>query len=153
MGAAWGRAVHRSLEAAARGRDGENLGAFIRAVAADEALEPVSAVKLGELIASIRQSGIWKRVVAGGAPMLELPIMQLCGTGDDRTLIEGVIDVAVAEPDGLLVVDWKTDSVGDPVWTSRLAAYEKQVTAYADMLTALCGQPAKGRVERVRLES
>ena len=152
MGAAWGRAVHRCLEAAARGRDGDNLDAFTRAVAAEEMLDPDGEAKLAELVATVRRSDIWKRIVAGGAPMLELPIMQLCETGDDRTLIEGVIDVAVREPDGLLVVDWKTDNVADAAWATRLTAYERQVSTYSSMLTALCGQPATGRIERVRLE-
>ena len=150
LGAAWGRAVHRVLEAAGRGRHGEALAAFIAAVALEEGFDARSTAQLADLVEAVRRSATWKRIMSGAAPMLELPIMQVTGAGDDRVLVEGVIDVALAEPDGWLVVDWKTDVVDDAGWAPRLSAYEKQVGAYARMLTELSGRPANAQVERVR---
>lgn len=54
-----------------------------------------------------------------------------------------------ADEDGWTVVDWKTDIVGGDEWARRAAIYEKQVGAYADMFTALTGERAPGRIERV----
>jgi ATP-dependent exoDNAse (exonuclease V) beta subunit len=66
------------------------------------------------------------------------------------TMTEGVIDVAVQGADGWRIVDWKTDSVDGAVWESRVAGYEAQVTAYAQMVETLAGQPVTGSIQRVR---
>jgi len=59
-----------------------------------------------------------------------------------------IVDVAVSEPDGWLVVDYKTaqkhDHESDDVFENRLRqTYREQLQAYCERLTALDGRPAR----------
>ena len=56
-------------------------------------------------------------------------------------LLEGYIDLAYRSPEGLVVVDWKTDSVaGDDGVDAKLARYRPQGAAYAAALEAVTGE-------------
>ncbi|MEO6865844.1 MAG: UvrD-helicase domain-containing protein [Gemmatimonadaceae bacterium] len=151
-GKAWGRVVHRCIEAAGRGRSGESLSAFVAAVVSDEGLgaDNSSAVEL--LLGEIRQSELWKRLTSGAVARFELPVMRLTHDADSAILTEGVIDAAVLAGDEWLIVDWKTDAVGDVEWAKRHIQYEKQVGAYGKMLNALTGQPTQFAIQRVVAE-
>jgi len=78
---------------------------------------------------------------------------------DGRT-VEGYVDLLIETPDGLVVVDYKTDAVRtDDDVDAKLAAYELQAAAYAVALEAVTGQPviecrfvfctANGAIERL----
>ncbi|HEX6535264.1 MAG TPA: UvrD-helicase domain-containing protein [Gemmatimonadaceae bacterium] len=151
-GAAWGRAVHRSIEALGRGRRGDALHAFVAAVARDEGLEAEQRERLASLLGEVERSGAWRRLTAHGAPRIELPVMRCISESGQERIVEGVIDAAALGEDGWLVVDWKSDDVTDDVWRERAAQYGRQVAAYVEMLSALTGREAKGVVERVRLD-
>ena len=57
-------------------------------------------------------------------------------------LIEGYVDLVYRGPDGLTVVDWKTDAVaGDDGVEAKLARYRLQGAAYAAALEAVTGEP------------
>jgi ATP-dependent helicase/nuclease subunit A len=74
----------------------------------------------------------------GGAPN---------GRADGPVLVtEGVIDLVFEEPEGWVVVDYKTDVGTDPKFEERLAGYRRQVDHYADAWGALTGDPVKERV-------
>ena len=56
-------------------------------------------------------------------------------------LVEGYVDLVYRGPDGLVVVDWKTDSVaGDDGVDAKLARYRLQGAAYAAALEAVTGE-------------
>ncbi len=56
-------------------------------------------------------------------------------------LLEGYIDLTYRGPDGLVVVDWKTDTVsGDDGIGTKLARYRLQGAAYAAALEAVTGE-------------
>ena len=56
-------------------------------------------------------------------------------------VIEGYIDLLIDTPDGLVVVDYKTDSArSEADIDAKLAAYELQGAAYAVALEAVLGQ-------------
>jgi ATP-dependent helicase/nuclease subunit A len=148
-GLAWGRAVHRSLEALGRGRTGPSLRTFVNAVAADEQLDATMAAELLPLIERTAASDAWKSLLAAGLPRVELTVMCRSENAGVETITEGVIDAAVLEPAGWRVVDWKTDIVDDAGWVVRHERYSRQVDAYVKMLTSLTGQAAEGLVERV----
>jgi ATP-dependent helicase/nuclease subunit A len=148
-GVAWGRAVHRTLEGMGRGRTGDNLRAFISAVAADQKLSAEQSEELGRLAAKIGSSEAWRALFDGGRPQFELSIMRCTEEDEIEVITEGVIDAAVAAGDQWLVVDWKSDKVGDEVWRERSTKYERQVSAYAEMVSALTGLEVRSRVERV----
>jgi ATP-dependent exoDNAse (exonuclease V) beta subunit len=66
-----------------------------------------------------------------------------------EVLTEGVIDAAVAKGGQWLVLDWKSDTVGDEAWRQRASQYERQVRAYAEMVSALTGLEVRSSIERV----
>ena len=55
-------------------------------------------------------------------------------------LVEGYVDLVYRGPDGLVVVDWKTDSVADDGVDAKLARYRLQGAAYAAALEAVTGE-------------
>jgi ATP-dependent helicase/nuclease subunit A len=148
-GVAWGRAVHRSIEALGRGRSGDSLHSFVRAVAVAEELDGADAEDLVALIERTAASEGWRSLVAGGEPRLELTLMSRVERDGVETILEGVIDAAVLGDAGWRVVDWKSDVVDAAGWAAREARYAHQVDAYSLMLAALSGRPATGAVERL----
>jgi ATP-dependent helicase/nuclease subunit A len=148
-GVAWGRAVHRTLEGMGRGRTGDNLHAYISAVAADEGLTLEQGGELKALAAKVSESQTWRSLFDDGKPQFELSIMRRSNDDGVEVLTEGVIDAAVSKDGQWLVVDWKSDKVGEAAWRERLSQYERQVGSYADMVYALTGLPVMSRVERV----
>jgi ATP-dependent helicase/nuclease subunit A len=149
-GVAWGRAVHRAMEALGKGRRGAALRVFISAVAGEEGLAGHEEI-LWETVRKAAESEAWRDLTAGGAPLCELPVMRANVAEDGTvTLVQGVIDAAVLGDDGWTVVDWKTDAVSDEVWRARLETYQRQVDEYARILSELTGVPAAGRLEHIR---
>ncbi|HEY8309814.1 MAG TPA: hypothetical protein VIG47_04625, partial [Gemmatimonadaceae bacterium] len=149
-GIAWGRAIHKCIEAVGRGRDGKSLTAFIAAVVADEGLRPEQCSEVARLLGELRKSECWTSLMAAGAPCFELPVMSVSRDGDRTVVSEGVIDAATLHDGGWFVADWKTDGVDEATWTHRAEKYRKQVAAYEQMLTALSGRPSRSELHRVR---
>jgi ATP-dependent exoDNAse (exonuclease V) beta subunit len=148
-GVSWGRAVHRSIEALGRGRTGESLRAFVRAVATDESLDDELSAALLPLVERTASSDAWRSLLAAGGPQVELTVMRRSEQAGVETITEGVVDAAAQGPDGWRIVDWKSDDVDDAGWAARREKYERQVEAYVQMLAALTGQGAEGAVVRV----
>jgi len=62
---------------------------------------------------------------------------------NEKILLQGVVDCAVVEPDGIIIVDFKTDKVTEqtvPLLTQR---YSPQVKTYAQAMERIFGQPVK----------
>ena len=100
-------------------------------------------------IVSLAESGIGKRIAAAlalGKCKREQQFMM--GTNvkgrSDELLVQGVIDLWFEEPDGLVVVDYKTDRVnkktGDKVLRTR---YSAQLEIYAEALAQATGKKVK----------
>ena len=149
LGKAWGRAVHRSIEALGRGRTGDSLRAFVRAVAAAEGLDAERSAALLPAIERMESSDTWKQLVAAGMARFELTVMRRTETDGVEMITEGAIDAAVLGVDGWRIVDWKTDKVDDAAWSARHERYARQVAAYVEMLETVSGTTATGTVERV----
>ena len=61
----------------------------------------------------------------------------------DRVLFQGVVDCWLEEPDGITVIDFKTDRVDDAGLDAKVRQYERQVTLYADALNRMTGKPVR----------
>ncbi|HWG33182.1 MAG TPA: UvrD-helicase domain-containing protein [Gemmatimonadaceae bacterium] len=149
-GVAWGRAVHRCIEAAGRGRTGAALSAFAAAVVADEELNDECAAELCTLVSELQRSDVWKQLMRGENARFELPVMHVSDDGGRALVTEGVIDAAALTDDKWLVVDWKTDAANGDEWGRRKARYDEQVGAYEAILTALSQRPATSEIHRIR---
>ena len=68
--------------------------------------------------------------------------------GDDLTgeqiLLQGVVDCALVEPDGITVVDFKTDYVTEETLNAVLARYRPQVDTYSRALERIYETKVKG---------
>lgn len=65
---------------------------------------------------------------------------------EEKILLQGVVDCAIVEPDGLTVIDFKTDSVTDENILSVAEGYRTQVNAYAAALSRIYDLPIKRAV-------
>ena len=62
---------------------------------------------------------------------------------EDSVLLQGVVDCAVIEEDGITVVDFKTDSVTEETVVTASEGYRMQIQAYAHALSRIYALPVK----------
>lgn len=63
--------------------------------------------------------------------------------GDEKILLQGVVDCAVIESDGITVIDFKTDHVTDETVVEVSEKYRDQIHAYANALSRIYQLPLK----------
>jgi len=136
-GTAVGRAVHAVLQTVdlATGADVEGAA---RAQALGEGV-PGREQEVRELVEAVLRAPIVRSTVEEGRRYWrEVPVAAQL----DGILLEGFIDLLVETPDGLVVVDYKTDRVdGDADLDAALARYGVQGAAYAVALETVLGRP------------
>ena len=66
------------------------------------------------------------------------------GLAGEQILLQGVVDCALVEPDGITVVDFKTDYVTDATLSEVLERYRPQVDTYSKALERIYEMPVKG---------
>ncbi|MBQ6839296.1 MAG: helicase-exonuclease AddAB subunit AddA [Oscillospiraceae bacterium] len=65
------------------------------------------------------------------------------GTSGDEILLQGVVDCAMVEQDGITIIDYKTDYVTEETIIGRAMGYAPQVSAYADAMSRIYNKPIK----------
>jgi ATP-dependent exoDNAse (exonuclease V) beta subunit len=134
-GTAVGRAVHAVLQAV----DLVTGAGLADAAAAQAAAEEVLGRE--ELVASLARSALGSDVVRDAAARphwREVYVGAPVGEG----IVEGYIDLLVRTDDGLVIVDYKTDAVGDDTdLAAKVARYRPQLAAYAAAMEAAVGEP------------
>ena len=65
------------------------------------------------------------------------------GMKGEKVLLQGVVDCALMEPDGITVIDFKTDYVTEETLPQVVERYRVQVMAYADALERIYRRPIK----------
>lgn len=140
-GTSIGRAVHGVLQFCDLS-DGADIDNLARAQCAAEGvigLEPqVAALARSAIAAPIVRS-----VVAGAEHWRELFVAAPIG---DRVL-EGYVDLLVRTPDGLVIVDYKTDQWSGPVQSAeRVGRYRLQLAAYGAALATTLDEPIVGGI-------
>jgi ATP-dependent helicase/nuclease subunit A len=63
---------------------------------------------------------------------------------EELVLVQGIIDLYFEEPDGLVLLDYKTDSVKTA--GQLLDRYQTQMDLYARALAAATGKPVKEKI-------
>jgi ATP-dependent helicase/nuclease subunit A len=140
-GTAIGRAVHAVLQDAdlATGADIDGL-ALVQCAA--EGIFGFEA-RVAELSRSALAAPIVQQAAAGAEHWRELFVVAELGAA----VLEGYIDLLVRSPDGLVIVDYKTDQ-----WRpgadreARVARYRHQLAAYGVALGRLLAEPVVGGV-------
>ena len=96
-------------------------------------------------------SELGRRMLSADAIRREFKFSLMCAasdvpgcSGEDRVLLQGVVDCCIEERGELTVIDYKTDSVKtDEELSSRAAYYAGQVRAYASAMERIFKKPVK----------
>ncbi len=140
-GTSIGRAVHGVLQFCdlSSGADIDNLA---RAQCAAEGVIGLES-QVAALARSALAAPIVQAVVAGAQHWRELFVAAPIG---DR-VVEGYVDLLVRTPDGLVIVDYKTDQWSGPVQSAeRVGRYRLQLAAYGAALATALDEPIVGGV-------
>jgi len=62
---------------------------------------------------------------------------------DERIQIQGIIDCLFEEPEGLVLIDYKTDAVSAEEALARAAVHRSQIALYARAVDAIFPVPLK----------
>lgn len=65
------------------------------------------------------------------------------GVTSEKIILQGVVDCALIEDDGIIVLDFKTDYVTEDTLSATAEKYQSQVRAYADALARIYQKPVK----------
>ena len=120
-----GRAVHAALQSLPLDADGDMIDAFSRAQAVAEAI-PGRSAEVSRLVRRALQSGAAGRAREASRALREVPF----AAEFDGTILEGFIDLVIESPDGIEIVDWKTDDIPAKEVRERLREYELQAGLY-----------------------
>ena len=137
-----GRAVHAAIQSLPLDADDATIAAFARAQAVAEAI-PHRAREMSTRLVRwvVRESGAWQRARGATRAMREVPFAMETG----GKVLEGFIDLVLQTPDGIEIVDWKTDQISKGDVAERLREYEPQAGLYVYGLESATG----ARVTRV----
>jgi ATP-dependent helicase/nuclease subunit A len=131
-----GRAVHAVLQSVDLAT-GDDAGPLSIAAAAAEGV-PARRAEIESLVRAAIASDVVRAAVAGGRYWREVFVAAPVG----ETLVEGYIDLLYEGPHGLVVVDYKTDSVdGEDDLSAAVARYRLQGAAYAVALERTLSRP------------
>ena len=146
-GTAWGRVMHRLLEAAMRA-DGPDLRPFAENLLREEELGPEVLDDVLRVAASVTSSPLWARAQRARRRFVEVPFAMMVPSaeigvagGPEETLLKGAIDLVFEEEGVWHIVDWKSDVVGDNL-AALVAHYAPQVEHYRKAWEALTKQTA-----------
>jgi ATP-dependent helicase/nuclease subunit A len=134
-GTAIGRAVHGVLQVIDLAT-GEGLDALVQAQAVAEGVSD----RTGEIARSVRsalESDVVRHAVTGGRYWRELYV----GVPVGERVLEGFIDLLYETPEGLVVVDYKTDRIEAAEVEAR---YRWQGASYALAVETALGRPVVG---------
>lgn len=135
-GMAWGRIIHRMLEAYARNFQ-TNLEQLARNLLVAEHMPEELIAEAGEFVRGVVKSPFWKRVEKAGRKFVEVPFCVEVPTAElhpdladlpEKTVLTGVIDLLFEESGGWVIVDYKTDrdeSLFSEKYKRQLSLYRK----------------------------
>ena len=67
------------------------------------------------------------------------------GLAGEQVLLQGVVDCALVEDDGITIIDFKTDNVTEETVCNAAMRYKEQVEIYADALSRIYELPVKAK--------
>ena len=149
-----GTATHRTLQYLrfADAQTPEGIAAQVQALAARGQLtaREAQAVNTASLLQLMRTplGAALAAAEAAGTLRREFRFSLLCpaetffpGAGEEQVLLQGVVDAWFETPDGLVIVDYKTDRIRPDAVPERTAYYAAQLRAYAGAMARITGRP------------
>ena len=115
--------------------------------------EEAAAVDAGA-VERLARSETGRLIINAPEALREFPFSVLCPAGElfpdapegEEILLQGVTDCCVVEPDGITIIDYKTDRADAGMARERAAEYLPQLDAYAYALSRVTEKPVKRRV-------
>lgn len=132
---------------------GEEIAAQIRELVENEFLDELQGKAADpERLAAFFRSELGKEVVARQAHR-EFKFSVLVDAGDyypqvegEQLLLQGVVDCWFETENGITVLDFKSDRVGEDAVQQRAEDYRSQLDAYARALTEVTGTPVTRKI-------
>jgi ATP-dependent helicase/nuclease subunit A len=155
-GMSWGRVVHHVLNVVGSGDD-VDLDLLARNALVAEDRDPGEKGLLLELVRAILESELWERVQKAEKKYFEIPFSLKSDTAELKrkkssggegngkpmpVIVSGVIDLVFREPDGWVIVDYKTDEVGANL-QRYVDYYAPQVRLYREFWENITGELVK----------
>ncbi|HZK18574.1 MAG TPA: PD-(D/E)XK nuclease family protein, partial [Clostridia bacterium] len=143
-GMSWGRVVHRVLEVCAQ-EFTPDLGLLVESIVAEEGRHPEDKQEVLELVGGILESPFWQRVLESDRRFTEVPFSIKMDSEEfglaGETVVSGIIDLVFKEDGGWVLVDYKTDTIGDDIMFRELVDYYgPQVQMYKEYWGDLTGE-------------
>jgi ATP-dependent helicase/nuclease subunit A len=143
-GVEWGTVIHALLETAMR-QPAADLHGLARSLLREQEATPGLVQEAVATVRSVQRSALWGRAQASVRRLVEIPLQMLVSAIESAkgmpTIRRGVIDLAFLEPGGWVIVDYKTDDVGEHELAKLVDHYRPQVRSYADAWQKLVQQP------------
>ncbi len=152
LGKAYGSAVHKALQYLdfERCSDPSAVAAEVERLVVDGLLTPEESSMIDcRKLADFFSTELGKQLRTGEV-LREFKFSILVdaarygdGLAGEQILLQGVVDCALLEPDGITLVDFKTDYVTEETLEEITQRYQPQVEAYAHALNRIYGKPIK----------
>jgi ATP-dependent helicase/nuclease subunit A len=104
--------------------------------------EKLRAFCLSEAMAALKKGKLHREFKFS----LLAPVKEFLGEGTGETLLQGVVDLWSELPEGILLLDYKTDRVTPETQADRAKEYEPQLRAYAWALERITGKKVLRRM-------
>ncbi|MBR2782473.1 MAG: helicase-exonuclease AddAB subunit AddA [Oscillospiraceae bacterium] len=150
-----GTAMHLFMQYADFGKcsDREGISQEIQRLEEEKYLTHLEAQAVnGDQIEAFFSSGIGRRIREGRELVREFKFSVLMPAdlfdpmcAGEEVLLQGVVDCFLNEPDGLTVIDFKTDRLKPGEEPERADYYRGQLFAYSNALAKIYGKPVKKR--------
>ncbi len=130
-----------------KGRSRDGIKAEVQRLEAERFISPREAKAVNvSAIERLFTSGLGKRMLKAENALREFRFSLLVPAGDsgEELLLQGVVDCCIEEEGGLVIIDYKTDSVKTPEdIRARAEHYRPQLMAYAEALGRIFKKPVK----------
>ena len=142
-GTEWGSVIHILLETAMRSPEA-NLQRLAATALTEYGLVPSLLDTVVQTVQNVMNSPIWQRAAASKHRLVEVPFESLLPAESAPaglpTILRGVIDLAFLEPQGWVIVDYKTDRATPEVIGGLTEHYSPQLNTYASVWQSITGQ-------------
>jgi len=144
-GTEWGTVMHSLLQAAMI-NPAADLTSLAEAAADEQRLDPDLSEAAVTTVRSVMASEIWQRAARSPRRLVEAPFQRLSEPRSEdggplpEMILRGVIDLVFLEPDGWVIVDYKTDRRPADQLSDLVERYREQVRLYGEAWENLTGE-------------
>ncbi len=143
-GTEWGSVIHSLLQVAMKDADADLKG-IAQSVIQEQGMYLDLVQEALDTVQSVMRSEVWGRALKSRQRLVEVPFQKLIPPFEEvgksvPTVLRGVIDLAFQEPEGWVVVDYKTDRRPVDQLQELVERYRDQVLLYASAWSEMTKQ-------------